>query len=143
MTESRMPLGFAGGTERSEERMRALVMEEVNATFKPEFLNRIDETIVFHRLSHENMYSITLNLISRLAERFGKLGLRLNVPEETARFLAQRGYDEKYGARPLRRTLQRSIEDPAAELLLKGDAPEGSVISALLKDGEIELSLAL
>lgn len=142
MTESRMPLGFAGGTERSEERMRALVMEEVNATFKPEFLNRIDETIVFHRLSHENMYSITLNLLSRLAERFEKLGLKLNVPEETARFLAQRGYDEKYGARPLRRTVQRSIEDPAAELLLKGEVAEGSVISALLTDGEVKLSLA-
>lgn len=141
ITDKRQPLGFGGADSPNEEEMRRRVMEELRSTFKPEFLNRVDETIVFHRLDAKDMLNITLNLLEGVKERFEKLGLKLLVPEETARFIAQAGHDDKFGARPLRRTVQHSIEDAAAELLLDGKAKAGDSISALVSDGKVRLSV--
>ena len=118
-------------------------MAELKNTFRPEFLNRIDETIVFHRLTEEDIYAITQTLLDGVKKRFEKLGLRLIVPDETARFLADAGHDDAFGARPLRRTVQRSIEDAAAELLLEGQAHSGDSISALVAQGAVKLSVAV
>lgn len=74
-------------------------MEELRATFRPEFLNRVDETIIFRRLGEEDMLEITQTLLTRVAERFNALGLELSVPPETAQWLAHEGYDERFGAR--------------------------------------------
>jgi len=142
ITDGRPRLGFSGGDGGGEREMRERVMAELKATFRPEFLNRIDETIVFHRLTEENMYAITETLLDGVKKRFEKLGLTLAVPEETARFLARAGHDDAFGARPLRRTVQHSIEDAAAELLLDGRAKAGDAIAALVTGGEVTLTVA-
>jgi len=136
---ARAPLGFGTGVHGSETEMRRQVLEELRATFKPEFLGRIDETIVFHRLGEEEMLGVTRNLLADALSRFAAAGLELTVPEETARFLASRGYDEASGARPLRRLIQSQLEDKVAELLLSGGIRPGDALTARLEDGEIRL----
>ena len=143
ITDSKSPIGFADGAEESEERMRRQVMEELKSTFRPEFLNRIDETIVFHRLNDTDMLTITQNMLRDIKTRFDKLGLNLVVPEETAKWLAEKGHDDKYGARPLRRTVQHSIKDAAAELMLDGKAASGNSIAAVIAEGALKLSVAI
>ena len=123
--------------------MSRQVTEELKSTFRPEFLNRIDETIVFHRLSETDMLTITQNMLRDVKSRFDKLGLTLVVPEETAKWLAEKGHDDKYGARPLRRTVQHSIEDAAAELMLDGKAAAGDSIAAVVANGDVRLSVAI
>ena len=140
ITEGRLPLGFAGTETGREADMRRMVMEELRTTFRPEFLNRIDETIVFHRLSQENMVEITRGMLRQVKERFRELGLELQVPEDTVRWLACAGSDDKFGARPLRRVVQQSIEDAAAEMLLDGTANPGDSLTALVRDGKVELT---
>ena len=143
ITENRCSLGFESGGVRTAAEMRSAVMEELRQTFKPEFLNRIDETIVFNRLSRDNLLEITHSLLGGIEKRFEKLGLTLIVPDETVLWLSQNGQDEKYGARPLRRALQHSIEDAAAELLLDGKAATGDRISAVISDGKLKISVAV
>lgn len=130
ITENRPPLGFADGGARDDETMRRRVMEELRSTFRPEFLNRVDETIVFHRLGEEHIFAITRTMLSQVEQRFQSLGICLSVPEDTARWLARRGYDDRFGARPLRRTVQHWIEDAAAELLLEGKVNAGDSLRA-------------
>lgn len=143
LTDNRQPLGFGGGEQPDDEQMRRRVKEELRATFKPEFINRVDETIIFRRLSAEDMLSITGTVLEGVKQRFEKLGLKLTVPEDTARWLAQVGHDDRYGARPLRRTVQHSIEDAAAELLLDGRARAGDNIAAIIDGGKVVLSVAV
>ena len=143
ITDRRQPMGFHDGERDSDEQMHMQVMEQLRETFRPEFLNRVDETIVFHRLSQENMEAIARNMLQQVCERFEKLGLSLLVPHETEKWIAKAGYDDKYGARPLKRTLQRNIEDAAAELLLEGRAKAGDSISALLENEKIVLTVAV
>ena len=140
ITEGRLPLGFAGTETGREADMRRMVMEELRTTFRPEFLNRIDETIVFHRLGLEDMVEITRNMLAQVKERFQELGLELQVPEDTVRWLACAGSDDKFGARPLRRVVQQSIEDAAAEMLLDVTANPGDSLTALVRDGKVELT---
>ena len=137
--DNRPRLGFEGTGSRQEDVIESRVMEELRATFTPEFLNRVDETIVFNRLSPEDMLGITENLLVGVKERFRELGLSLVVPEETVKWLAEAGRDEKYGARPLRRCVQHSIEDAAAELLLDGKAAPGDCIEAVAAGDVLKL----
>ena len=139
ITENRPQLGFTCGAEPDGETMRSRVMEELRATFRPEFLNRVDETIIFRRLGEEDMLEITQTLLTRVAERFNALGLELSVPPETAQWLAHEGYDERFGARPLRRTLQHSLEDTAADMLLDGRIARGDRVTAVAADSGIIL----
>ena len=88
------------------------------------------------------MYAITQTMLDGVKKRFEKLGLTLAVPEETVRFLARAGHDDAFGARPLRRTVQHSIEDAAAELLLDGRAKTGDAIAALVTGGEVTLTVS-
>ena len=139
ITENRPPLGFHSGEGQSEETMRLAVTEELKATFRPEFLNRIDETIIFHRLSRENMTEISASMLGGVKERFEKLGISLSVPEESVEWIARRGYDDKFGARPLRRTIQHCIEDAAAELMLDGGIKAGDAVIAEVRSEELKL----
>ena len=141
ITQGRSPLGFAPDTAGDEEAARSLVMEELRATFKPEFLNRVDETLIFRRLGEEDLCAIARRQIERLEKRFQALGLTLTVPEETARFLAGSGKDRRYGARPLRRAVQQALEDPAAELLLEGKLQPGDRVLARVEDGAVRLTV--
>ena len=139
ITENRPALGFADSQRRDEEDMNQKVMAELRATFRPEFLNRVDETIVFHRLSDEHLCAITQTLLEQVKQRFQALGITLLVPEDTARWLASRGHDDKFGARPLRRTVQHCIEDAAAEQLLEGKIGPGDRVAAAVCGNRVSL----
>ena len=139
ITENRPALGFADSGRRDEEDMNQKVMAELRATFQPEFLNRVDETIVFHRLSDEHLCAITQTLLEQVKQRFQALGITLLVPEDTARWLARQGRDDKFGARPLRRTVQHCIEDAAAEQLLEGKIGPGDRVAAAVCGDRVSL----
>jgi len=129
-TEDRT-IGFralANGDPRQYERMRKSIMDEVKRTFRPEFLNRVDEVIVFHALSSEQIQQIVDILLNRLKLSVETQGMTLDVTPDAKEVLAKEGFDPQYGARPLRRAIQRLIEDPLSELLLLGRFHEGDVI---------------
>jgi len=110
-------------------------------TFKPEFLNRIDEVIVFHSLRMEEMYSIVDLLLNRVRTQLTEQQLELVVPQSAKDFLLDKGFDAQYGARPLRRTIQRLVEDPLAEGLLQGTYHPGDLVEAVVIDGELHLQV--
>ena len=141
ITEARPALGF-GSAAAGDEDLRERVMEELRRTFRPEFLNRVDETIVFHSLGEKELLDITRRLVRQIQRRFADLGLTLLVPEESLRRLAGMGSDRRYGARPLRRVLRRKLEDAAAELLLDGGAVPGDVLAALPDGESVRLAVA-
>ena len=109
--------------------------------FKPEFLNRIDDTIVFHPLTKDHMKEIVTILLNILEKRTkSQMTIRLNVGDDVKEYLVEKGYDEKYGARPLKRTIQNLIEDKLAELVLEGKVREGDSVKITCKDGELKFS---
>lgn len=142
MTEGAKKLGFeySSGENAAADYEREKVMEELRRTFRPEFLNRIDETIIFRRLSREDVREITARMLKKAGTRFEALGYSLSVSPEAEAELARRGYDEKYGARPLRRVIQTEIEDPAAGLMLDGAARPGDVFEAKSDGNKITLT---
>ena len=124
-------LGFASSEDakKSYEDMKKNVMDEVKHTFKPEFLNRIDETIVFHPLTSEQIREIANIMIKRLIERISKnVGIKLTLTAACLDFLGKKGYNEAYGARPLRRTIQSYIEDKLSDEILSGSIKEGDCV---------------
>jgi len=142
ITESRTKLGFAadGDNPGSDyEQIREAVMDEVKRLFKPEFLNRIDETIVFHKLSSENIKEICGKMLDIVKGRMEKIGIDMSVDNLAVDFLAKKGDDPIYGARPLRRAIQSAVEDTVAEQMLEGKIKEGSSIKITVKDEKIEI----
>ncbi|MCD7954934.1 MAG: ATP-dependent Clp protease ATP-binding subunit [Lachnospiraceae bacterium] len=133
-------LGFGAGddSKKNYETMKSSVMEEVRRIFKPEFLNRIDEMIVFHSLSGENLREITSLLLDELKMR-GKeqLGLKLSFSSALKQMIAKEGNDPKYGARPLRRAVQNRVEDPLAEEILSGRVKDGDSVSVGVEKGNV------
>ena len=142
ITEGRRSLGFAGGdsSERSHEEIRTLITADLKKTFRPEFLNRIDETIVFHQLSREEIRSIAELMVAVVRERLGSLGLGLTVTDSALDALCQKGFDAAYGARPLRRCIQSSVEDAVAELMLSGTLKSGDTARVDTENGEIKVT---
>ena len=137
ITDRRTALGFSGldGTpERSYAEIREAVTAELKKTFRPEFLNRIDEIIVFHRLTGEDIRAIAGNMVQTVALRAAALGVHLTVTPEAVAKLAEAGYDPDYGARPLRRTVQTQLEDPLAEALLTGELSSGGEAEAVVDE---------
>jgi ATP-dependent Clp protease ATP-binding subunit ClpB len=104
------------------------VMDAVKAHFRPEFLNRLDEIVIFDRLSRENMDGIVDIQLGRLAKRLAKRGITLSLDDGAKTWLADQGYDPVYGARPLKRVIQRALQDPLAERLLAGDIVDGETV---------------
>ncbi len=136
-------LGFASQDDEQAKynRMKNGVMDEVKRLFKPEFLNRIDEIIVFHPLNKGHMkeiVSIMLNTVGKRTKQ--QMSIRLNAGDEVKEFLVEKGYDEKYGARPLKRTIQQMVEDKLAEAVLEGRVREGDSVKIVLKDGQLKFS---
>ncbi|MCC7175309.1 MAG: ATP-dependent chaperone ClpB [Bryobacterales bacterium] len=120
-------LGYRGAFEGPEyERMKEAVLEEMRRVFRPEFLNRVDETIVFHALSEDHLTQIAGIQLDRLRARLAERHLSLQLTPEAVRHLVRAGYDPNYGARPLKRALQREVETPLARLILKGEVPDGA-----------------
>lgn len=117
------------------------VMDAVKRHFRPEFLNRIDEMIVFHPLTEEDLKEIVTILMSDVTKRLGERDLQLEITPEAMKFLVKEGSDFTMGARPLKRAIQRLIEDPVSDLILKGDAKEGKIIKADAKDNDLVVSI--
>ncbi|HOK29803.1 MAG TPA: AAA family ATPase, partial [bacterium] len=117
--------------------IKAELMKQLNYYFKPEFLNRIDEVIVFHSLVQEQIKQIVDLMLSKVYHQIKAQGMNMEVTEEVKDILAKEGYDPTLGARPLRRTIQRLIENPLSELLLRGDFKEGDTILITAENGKI------
>jgi ATP-dependent Clp protease ATP-binding subunit ClpC len=112
--------------------MRAKVEEAVKRTFNPEFLNRIDDLIVFHQLGKEHMVKIVDIQMKRILEQMKQSGITIELSPEVKEFIADKGFDPQYGARPLNRALQRYVEDAVAEEVLKGTLKTGTHILGVL-----------
>ena len=142
----RASLGFAAAEEESEsarfERIRAAVMAELDRTFKPEFLNRIDETIVFRQLTEDDIAEIAKRMLAVTARRMEEQGIALTWDEEALAALAKAGFDERYGARPLRRKIQSTVEDAVAEQMLEGNLTRGDTAKIFLRDEKLVVEKA-
>ncbi|MCB9415449.1 MAG: ATP-dependent Clp protease ATP-binding subunit, partial [Actinobacteria bacterium] len=123
-------LGFANedDTKTSYERMKAKVNEELKNHFRPEFLNRIDDIIVFHQLTREEIVQIVDLMVAKLDERLRDKDMGIELTQAAKDALAIRGYDPVLGARPLRRTIQRDIEDALSEKILFGELGPGQIV---------------
>lgn len=123
-------LGFAaqGDTKSNYERMKAKVSDELKQHFRPEFLNRVDDVIVFPQLSQDDILQIVDLMIGRVDERLKDRDMGLELSQEAKELLAKKGYDPVLGARPLRRTIQREIEDTLSEKILFGDLRPGHIV---------------
>jgi ATP-dependent Clp protease ATP-binding subunit ClpB len=122
---------------RSYEEMKQVVMGELRQHFRPEFLNRVDETVVFHPLTIENLVKIVDIQLTRLRDRLAERRIPLTLTPAALEDLARRGYDPVYGARPLKRLIQQDIETPIARLLVKGELRNGETATVELKDGRM------
>ncbi|MGN0481528.1 MAG: ATP-dependent Clp protease ATP-binding subunit [Lachnospiraceae bacterium] len=134
-------LGFAAASDeqKNHEIMKSKVMEEVKRIFKPEFINRIDEMIVFHVLSKDEIGQIVDILMKQMNSYAGKqLGITITLTDSAKEYIVTQGYDSKFGARPLKRALQNKIEDPLAQKILEDGIKSGSEVVCDLVDGKIE-----
>ncbi len=130
-------LGFAPSEDREEMEWNAIrnrIMDAIRTTFRPEFINRVDEVVVFHPLNREHLLNIVSIMLAEVEKRLAEQGIHIDVTEKAREFLLERGYDPKYGARPLRRTIQRMIEDRLADLLLEGKVIPDSTYRVDLED---------
>ena len=137
-------LGFLSVNDEahSHEDMKGKVMDEVKRIFKPEFINRIDEIIVFHTLGKEQIGQIVDIMMQTVNKRtLEQMKLSIELDEQAKNYLVEKGYDSKYGARPLRRAIQNEIEDPLAEQILQGKAGQGSRVKVTVKDGKLHFGL--
>ncbi|WP_142506136.1 ATP-dependent Clp protease ATP-binding subunit [Melghirimyces algeriensis] len=132
-------LGFTVGdqAENEYESMKDNVMEELKKTFRPEFLNRIDDVIVFHSLKEEHLQQIVTLMSDQLRRRLQEQEIDFTLTDQAANYLAKAGFDPTYGARPLRRAIQKHIEDRLSEELLKGNIKHGDTVKIDEKDGEL------
>ena len=130
MSPKRLGFGASSDAKANYEQMKAKVMEDVKQSFKPEFLNRIDEIIVFHPLYKEDMKAILDIMLRSVTSRvMENMELKLKVTDEAQDYLIDKGFDEKYGARPLRRALQTYLEDSMAEEILEGRIERGDSVT--------------
>ena len=112
-------------------------MAEVKDTFRPEFINRIDDLIVFHALEPQDIEQIAGLMLSNVAKRLTERGMKLSYDQDVVKWLAQEGYDANYGARPLRRTIQRSVEDALSEEIIAGKIALGDAVELYVDNGRI------
>ena len=136
-------LGFGTNKDKEEEtkdqydKMKESIMGELKQKFKPEFLNRIDDIIVFHPLEEYHIYEIVKLMTREVIERLKSLNIELKMSEEAVKLIAQEGMDLEYGARPLKRAIQKELEDTLSEAILKGDIKKGSSVVAEIEDNKI------
>ena len=132
-------LGFGGGddAERTYENMKENIMGEVRNIFRPEFLNRVDEIIVFHALEQPEIDAIARLLLGQVCARLRERGIELEVDASALQLISREGYDLQYGARPLRRAIQRMVEDALSEEILTGRIRLGDRVHAMERDGKL------
>src|SRR5207237_8207562 len=132
------PVGFSSGDEsgRCDDDMKTRVMGDLKKVFRPELLNRIDETIVFHKLTRGEIKTIVDLVLKRLREQMAVHETAIELTDDAKELLVEKGYDPAMGARPLRRAIQRFIEDPLADFVLGRSLEPGSTILVSRKGGE-------
>lgn len=136
--EKNTAIGFQKEDEASSfGKLKGNVLNELKRTFNPEFLNRIDEVVMFHPLSLDHMQEIVEIMLTRLNEQMAEQGITLEIEDDAKAWLAQQGYDPAYGARPLRRAIRRHIEDPLSEEVLRGEFGSGGVVQIKLAGEEL------
>ncbi len=133
LIEKKKTLGFVNETENDTQNA---VMASLKETFKPEFLNRVDEVIVFNRLEPDDIEKITELMLSKVAARIETLGIKIEFSPEVTAYIAKKGYDSVYGARPLRRVISKEIEDSFAAAMLDGRIKKGMTVRAQIGDNE-------
>ena len=131
------PLGFAGGN--SDDKRREAVMAELKGRFKPEFLNRLDEVILFDRLERRDLERIALRMLGNVRGRLSELGVDLDAKWEAVSLLADPGGEREQGARPIRRAVRRRVEEPAADLLLSEQLGAGDTLCLAVEREDIVL----
>ena len=147
ITAAGSKLGFSAeeqGTDQGEEKrfakVRETVLAELRQVFRPEFLNRIDDTIVFRPLSQADIAEIARRMLHTVSERMESLGIHLDASDEAVQELAKEGFDPVYGARPLRRAIQNKVEDTVAEQMLSGELKEGDTAHITVQDDKLCIS---
>jgi ATP-dependent Clp protease ATP-binding subunit ClpC len=137
-------MGFAFGDEgvkqNEYEKMKENIMEELRRSFRPEFLNRIDDIIVFHQLQEEDLKQIVKLMLDTVSERLREQEIDINFTGESEELLAKEGFDLTYGARPLRRAITKIVEDKLSEEMLKGSVKKGDKVVVSVKDGQLEFN---
>ena len=127
----------AEDSDKSYEQAKETVMEELRRTFRPEFLNRIDDIIVFRALTEQDIEEVARRMLKTVANRMESMGIHLDASEEAVKELAREGFDPKYGARPLRRAIQSKVEDTVAERMLDGTLKAGDTAKLSVKDDKL------
>ena len=144
LADPRHPMGFGmpGDQDKvmSEDEAYGLVMDAVRRHFRPEFINRIDEIVVFHRLRREAMASIVDIQFKRLQSLVADRKIKIELDDQARTWLANKGYDPIYGARPLKRVIQKTVQDPLAEEILRGTVKDGDTVHVSVKDGALTLN---
>ena len=144
LADPRQPMGFGMPGEKdkvmSEEDAYGLVMDAVRRHFRPEFINRIDEIVVFHRLPREAMASIVDIQMKRLQALLADRKMTIELDDQARTWLANKGYDPIYGARPLKRVIQKQVQDPLAEEILRGTVKDGDTVHVSVQDGKLTLN---
>jgi ATP-dependent Clp protease ATP-binding subunit ClpC len=126
---------------QSWERLKEDLMDLLKMHFRPEFLNRIDEVIVFHALQKEQVVDITRLLLDKVVRRLRAQHIEMSFTDEAVQFLADAGFDPEFGARPLRRAIQRLVENALSRMLLEGSIDEGDRVTVVLKDGTLDFDV--
>ncbi len=143
ITENQTNLGFFGGEETEQpknEQIKEKVLSELKNVFRPEFLNRVDDIIVFNRLNKEDICRIAGNLLDILKKRLEDIGITAEFTDEAVKAVADAGFDEVYGARPLKRAIQSKIEDAVSEKMLEGTVKAGGKLTCDFKDGSFVIN---
>ena len=138
-------IGFSTASKRenADEQMKATIQSALRKAFSPEFLNRLDDVIVFNSLEREDIHKIIDLSLAKVFERIKTLGYKVQLTEKAKDFLAIKGYDKQYGARPLNRAIQKYLEDLVAEEILKGEVAQDDVILADHEEGKDELKISV
>ena len=133
-------LGFVRNSKdkASGVRLRESIEQALKKSFRPEFLNRIDDIVIFDSIERDQLLRIVDIMVEDIKSRMLNNGVRLEFSNEVREWIADEGYDAEYGARPLRRAIQRKIENPLSTMLLQGDLSEGSQVKIILSQGELD-----
>lgn len=146
ITEKQSSLGFNSENENVEESekkdIKELVTGELRKVFRPEFLNRVDDIIVFNKLNKDEIKQIAVKMLKTLENRLDKMNIKISFTDNAVSEIADKGFDENYGARPLRRAIQNEIEDPLSEQMLEGKVKDGAVVTCDFTDGQFTFTTA-
>lgn len=146
ITEKQSSLGFNSENENAEESekkdIKELVTGELRKVFRPEFLNRVDDIIVFNKLNKDEIKQIAVKMLKTLENRLDNMNIKISFTDNAISEIADKGFDENYGARPLRRAIQNEIEDPLSEQMLEGKVKDGAVVTCDFADGQFTFTTA-